>query len=315
MASGEDWSVMKQFTLGFFRELSVGRGKFENSIQLEVQRIIKRINETCGNPFWNLPEILYSAISNVMCGIIFDHQFDYEDERFRKIVGVMAELSEAMGASAIVMTSQLLNRLPFGPGKRLQAVLKEFKDFLSVEIEKKKNRFSSGRKPTNYIDAFLAKMRCEEADHRFNEDNLISCCMELFYAGSETTSSTLSFAALCLATHPEIQEKLQNELDAYVRVHGMPNYEDRSKLPYLQSFILENHRISTATPLGIPHVAEKNLKMFGYDIPKGTLLVPNIGSLFYNEKRFTKAYDFKPDRFINNGNFKAASDIIPFSIG
>jgi cytochrome P450 family 3 subfamily A len=48
------------------------------------------------------------------------------------------------------------------------------------------------------------------------------------FAGNETTSTSLSFAAYFLAVNPDIQEKLQSEIDAYfedkpVSCHPIPN--------------------------------------------------------------------------------------------
>lgn len=323
MASGSDWKVLRQFTMGLFRELGVNEGLFESTIKLELTRLTQQIdNFRRGETCWNLSELCYSVISNIMCGILFGHQFDYEEPNFKKVMNIMHTFSESMGPSAIVMTSRLLCHLPFGPGKRLKAVMNQFKEFLYQQIEERRKTFSPDvTKPNNFVDAFLLEMKdsgsADNAENKFNLQNLTTCCLELFYAGSETTSGTLSFAILCLATHPDVQEKLQKELDSHInKKHGTPSYADRAKLPYLQSFILENHRIAVATPLGIGHLAERDLQLFGYDVPKGTLLVPNVGSFFMNEERFPDPLEFKLERFLNaDGEFEAIPDVIPFSIG
>lgn len=43
---------------------------------------------------------------------------------------------------------------------------------------------------------------------------LVAQSIIILFAGYETTSSTLSFIMYLLATHPEIQQKLQEEIDA-----------------------------------------------------------------------------------------------------
>ncbi|PIK62975.1 hypothetical protein BSL78_00102 [Apostichopus japonicus] len=69
------------------------------------------------------------------------------------------------------------------------------------------------------------------------------------------------------------------------------------------------------TPLGLAHEAERDLQLFGYDVPKGTLLVPNVGSLFMNPEMFPDPKTFKPERYIKDGHFEAVPDVIPFSTG
>ena len=39
----------------------------------------------------------------------------------------------------------------------------------------------------------------------FNEENLICSTLDLFFAGTETTSTTLRWALLCMALYPEVQ--------------------------------------------------------------------------------------------------------------
>jgi len=46
-----------------------------------------------------------------------------------------------------------------------------------------------------------------------SEEQLIAVCLDLFIAGSQTTSSTLDFAILAMARWPDVQAKVQSALD------------------------------------------------------------------------------------------------------
>ena len=46
----------------------------------------------------------------------------------------------------------------------------------------------------------------------FNPEQLVSICMDLFQAGSETSSTTLSWAVMALALYPDVQEKCHKEI-------------------------------------------------------------------------------------------------------
>lgn len=54
-----------------------------------------------------------------------------------------------------------------------------------------------------------------------------------FIAGHETTSISISHCLYELSLNPEVQEKLQNEIDQHLRVHNHLNYENMKDLKYL----------------------------------------------------------------------------------
>jgi cytochrome P450 len=61
------------------------------------------------------------------------------------------------------------------------------------------------------------------------EDGLIVTCFDLFAAGAESVSNTLSFALLYTVLHPEVQRMVQNELDDVVGRDRRPNLNDRPR--------------------------------------------------------------------------------------
>ena len=52
---------------------------------------------------------------------------------------------------------------------------------------------------------------------------------------------------------PEVQKRVQVELDAVVGRKRLPTFEDRASLPYLEATIKESLRFHPPTPLGIAH--------------------------------------------------------------
>lgn len=57
----------------------------------------------------------------------------------------------------------------------------------------------------------------------------MSLLLDLFMAGSETTSNTLGFAMLYMIVYPEVQAKVQAELDEFVGRNRWPTFADRSR--------------------------------------------------------------------------------------
>lgn len=62
------------------------------------------------------------------------------------------------------------------------------------------------------------------------EDQLLAICLDMFMAGSETTSKSLGFCFLYLILYPDVQKKAQQEIDTVVGRDRLPSLQDRPKL-------------------------------------------------------------------------------------
>ena len=69
----------------------------------------------------------------------------------------------------------------------------------------------------------------------FSHELLTAQCFVFFIAGFETSSSTLSFILYLLAEHPDVQRKLQNEVDLVLEKHdGEITYEALREMHYME---------------------------------------------------------------------------------
>lgn len=75
------------------------------------------------------------------------------------------------------------------------------------------------------------------------EDEMISNSFIFLLAGYETTANCLGFTAYLLAKHPEVQERLFEEIRNVVGLVLTPDYDKAQKLPYLEMVISESLRI------------------------------------------------------------------------
>lgn len=138
------------------------------------------------------------------------------------------------------------------------------------------------------------------------------------FCGRQTTSSIATFL-LTMVLYPDVQKRVQAELDAVVGRKRLPTFEDRASLPYLEATIKESLRFHPPTPLGIAHRLvdddvvqgkQKNKKnnpqqklthdlyLAGYHIPKGSIVLPNIWAMNMDQKRYDRPERFDPERYL-----------------
>ena len=98
-------------------------------------------------------------------------------------------------------------------------------------MKKHKQSHTAGNE-SDFMHVFLEKMASDKSTP-FEGDtgdlNLRIVMQDLFTAGTETTSTTLLWLVLLLATHPDIQQKMQQEIDANVPRNELPSTEHRPK--------------------------------------------------------------------------------------
>merc|ERR1711892_1132376 len=107
------------------------------------------------------------------------------------------------------------------------------------------------------LDMYICKRSKAKFGSSFSgetgEQNQQIGLLDLFLAGSETSSTTLMWAILFLLHHPEVQTKLHQELDQVVGSSLVSFMDGEKDLLYTKAVIKEVLRCSSIIYAGIPH--------------------------------------------------------------
>uniref|UniRef100_A0A667XZ02 Cytochrome P450, family 2, subfamily R, polypeptide 1 n=1 Tax=Myripristis murdjan TaxID=586833 RepID=A0A667XZ02_9TELE len=319
--NGHMWKHQRRFALFTLKYFGVGKKSLESAIVDESMHFCKEIADLKGEPF-NPHIITNNAVANIICTLVFGHRFEYGDEKFMKLMGLTCSCSVLL---TVFLTAQLYNSFPVlmrrvpGPHHTIRKIYSDFMDLIKVDISKHKEDWDPSE-PRDYIDCYLSEIQKSNGDAfaeaTFYEDNLIICALELFVAGSETTSTTLRWAFLYMAKYPEIQEKVQAEIDRVIGQSRQPSMMDRANLPYTDAVIHEILRMGNIVPLSLPHSTNNEMQLGNYTIPKGVVIIPNLTSVLFDKKEWETPYTFNPGHFLNEeGKFVKRAAFIPFSAG
>ena len=133
-------------------------------------------------------------------------------------------------------------------------------------------------------------------------------------AGVETTGVQLQIIVLACLAYPEWVLKAQKELDEIVGTERLPDFDDISRLPYLQAVVEENFRWRHIVPAGIPHCTTETDYYKGYMIPKGSVIVSAFSAMRHDSDIFDLPEVFRPERWIGKtqpSNFGYGRRICP----
>ncbi|XP_062411726.1 cytochrome P450 2J2-like [Sardina pilchardus] len=317
-SSGHKWRRHRRFTLTTLKNFGLGKKTMENAISEECRYLQEEMESQKGDPF-DPKVLLNNAVSNIICQMVFAQRYDYTDDTFKRILYFMNRAISLEGS----IWGQLYEAFPaimkYLPGQHndIFSNYGHVHAFIRKEVERHQDNFDP-ENPRDYIDAYITEMKSGSRDPTdgFDETAVVLNSMDLFLAGTETTATTLLWALNLLIKYPDVQEKVQAEIDHVVGQSRQPSMADRASMPYTEAVIHEIQRIGNIVPLNGLRMAEKDTTLGGYFIPKGTALMPMLTSVLYDKSEWETPEEFNPGHFLDSeGKFRRRDAFLPFSAG
>ena len=315
----------------------------EELIQDEIALFKALIEKNKDQPFdfinqFNLP------ILNALWRVTVGERFDYDDPKLISIIERLTEMFKRLGRPENVITICFpwINKI-FPTFLEKDKSLKTNHDILNLMFEsiKQHQETLDQNDPRDFTDKVLIEIeKTTDKTSSFYGDigleNLANTLFDLFLAGSETTSTTLTWAALYMIRYQEVQGKVQEELDRVVGTGKQPSLKDRPNLPYTevrcllnsclqiqvisptlpcQAVLMETQRFANIVPNGVQHVCHRDFTVNGLTIPADTLIQPVFSEILKGDY-WKDGMTFRPERFLDDaGGVRRDEHFIPFSIG
>ena len=145
---------------------------------------------------------------------------------------------------------------------------------------------------------------------------IINLFSDLFVTGAETTATTLSWLMFLMILHPEVQDKVHQELDTILGAKDYASLSDVQEAPYTRAVILEAHRIGAIVGHSMYHTVLNDMELGKYKLPKGTIWLPEYTMIMWNPDYFPSPEKFDPARFLDkDGHFKPDEHVVQYGIG
>jgi len=120
-----------------------------------------------------------------------------------------------------------------------------------------------------------------------------------FLGSVQTTTPSLTAFTLAMVKNPRLWKNAQAAIDTIVGIDRLPEFGDRSSLPYVEAILRETLRWQPPVPLGFPHATRTSDIYNGFYIPKGACVVGNVWAMSRDETRYPNAEQFLPERFLD----------------
>ncbi|XP_033220454.1 cytochrome P450 306a1 [Belonocnema kinseyi] len=323
-AEGHVWREQRRFVTACLKDFgtvkySCGkRDKLEERILTAANEAGLKLKERGSNkegidPF----DTLHHCLGNLINDLVFGVSYEEDNEIWKMLQKFQDEGVKYMGVAGPLNFLPFLRHFP-----RYKNVMKYVVDGQTRTHEEYKKIINNyENQPTNadnFLAAFVTEMKKRNSTGEigsFADPQIFFLLADMFGAGVDTTITTLRWFLLFMAVYPNEQEEILKEMDNVLCGRG-PTLNDRPSLPRLEAAIAETQRIRSIVPLGFPHGCMKDAVIEGYDIPKGTMIVPLQWAIHMDPKFWPEPEIFRPARFLTEeGNLAKPDAFMPFQSG
>ncbi|OIT27492.1 5-epiaristolochene 1,3-dihydroxylase [Nicotiana attenuata] len=299
-AYGDYWRQMRKVAV--LELLSAKNVRSFTSIRHdEASRLVQIIRSSPTNEPINVTERILWYESSMTCKAAFGELL--KDQK--KFILIVRELTELAGGFSVADIFPSIKILPLLSGmrgrilnthKRVDAIVED------VINEHKKN-LANGKAGNgalggeDLVDVLLRLKESGELQIPITNDNIKAVMIDLFSAGTETSSTTTIWAMTEIMRNPRVFAKAQAEVREVFKGKETIDEDKIEELKYLKQVVKETLRLHPPLPLLVPRECREETNINGYTIPLKTRVMVNVWAIGRDQKYWEDAEEFKPERF------------------
>ncbi|KAG0530847.1 hypothetical protein BDA96_05G222300 [Sorghum bicolor] len=319
---GDHWrKVKKLVTTHLFTMKKVN--SFRHARQEEVSLVIAKLKKAMATGMAvDMSEMMNSFANDIMCCVLSGKFFREggRNKTFRELSEI--NMSLYAGFSLENYFPGLVNSLGIFirfVSRKADKTHQRWDDVLENIIRDHETR-AEQEETADFVDLVLTV----QEEYGITRDHIKAILMDMFDAGTGTSSLVLEFAMAELMRQPHIMTKLQTEVrNKTPNGQEMVKEEDLVSMAYLKAVVKETLRLHPPAPLLLPRKSMVDCDIDGYRIPSGTRVIVNSWAVCRHLESWEKAEEFMPERFMDGGSASAAAidfkgndfQFIPFGAG
>ncbi|KAI5422948.1 xanthotoxin 5-hydroxylase CYP82C4 isoform X1 [Lathyrus oleraceus] len=325
---GPYWSKLRKLTmleLLSSRRIESLRHVYESEIDTLIKDLSLYVKDGKVNVViseW-LERLTFNIMTKMICGKRYlDYLQDVDDvEAHGNIVKLIKEFMHISGEFVPKDLIPILGWFGY-EGKVLKSMKRVARDLDIVVgrwVEEHVEKSNDIDEKHDFIDVMLSVIEDDPVSGH-NSDTIIKAnVMNLMLAGSDTTSTTMTWVLAILLNNINALKLAQDEIDHRIGKNRRVESSDIKNLVYLQAIFKETLRLYPAGPLLVPHEATEDCYIQDYYVPKGTRVFANVWKLHRDPSIWFEPEKFSPERFIKE-NGEIDDDVhhfeyLPFGLG
>ncbi|MGH9502391.1 MAG: cytochrome P450 [Terriglobales bacterium] len=222
----------------------------------------------------------------IVAKVLFSVEVKADAERVARALNIL--MRHTSGGRMIL--PPVLRHVPVPAMMRVKRAVRELDEIVDRII---RQRRASGEDTGDLLSMLIAAR--DEDGSGMNDRQLRDEILTFLLAGHETTAVSLSWTWYLLSEHPEVQQKLHQELGQTLGGRT-PQLEDLARLPYTDKVVKESMRLYPPA-WSLARTVAKETEIAGYRLPVGANVVLSPWILHRDPRFFDQPEHFNPDRW------------------
>ncbi|OVA20301.1 Cytochrome P450 [Macleaya cordata] len=322
---GNYWRQLRKISM--LELLSSKRVRFFRSIrEEEVANLIRSLASTGGSPV-NLTERIF-LLSNDMISRAAIGKKCKDKEALISCMEEGVKLAGGFDITDVFPSLKLLHaissmkpkleRIHWKADRILDDIINDHRENRTSTTVSKTANMGRHESEEDFVDVLLRLQESDTLESPITTDNLKAVILDIFTAGTDTSSTTIDWVMSELVKNPRVMEKVQAEVRQVFDRKELIDEMDIHKLDYLKLVIKETLRLHPAAPFLLPRECRERCEIDGYVIPMKTRVIVNAWAIGRDPKHWgNDAEKFEPERFDGGSvDFKGTNfEYIPFGAG
>ncbi|CAL5411432.1 unnamed protein product [Camellia sinensis] len=289
--------------------------------RLKVEQLIANVRECClAGVAVDIGRATFETSLSLLSNTIFSVDLaDSKSNKTAEIKEMVCSMMEEAGKLNLADYFPVFKKMdPQGIRRRMAIhygkMIELFDCMIKQRLELKKvNGYLESN--VDMLDTLLSVS--EDHGDEINHTGIKHLLLDLFAAGTDTTSTTLEWAMTEILHNPKILSKARAELEQTIGKGKQVEESDITRLPYLQAIIKETFRLHPPAPLLLPHKVETDVEVCGFTVPKGAQVLVNAWAIGRDPSIWENPNLFMPERFLGSQVDVRGKDfeLIPFGAG
>ncbi|GLT26373.1 hypothetical protein SLA2020_014450 [Shorea laevis] len=289
---------------------------FRSIREEEVSALVKAIASNDRSPI-NLSEKIFSLTYGITSRAAFGSKCKDQDA-YISIVKAIVEMSTGFSLAEMYPSIKVLQVFS-GMKRKLENLFQESDRILTgiLDEHREEIKVEKGQAREDLVTSLLKLQENGDLEFPLTDTDIKAVILDIFNAGSETSSTIVDWAMAEMVKNPKVLEKAQEEVRRVFDKQGDVDEAGIHELRYLTAVIKETLRLHPSLPLLLPRESREKCEIKGYQIPEKTQVIINAWAIARDPEYWSEAERFVPEKFLDSSlDFRGTDlEFIPFGAG